>query len=139
MAFETGSAGIAFLAGRVLFGAILAFMGLNHFTDTDAMASYAEMKGVPAPRALVLLSGGTLVFGGLSIVLGAYPILGAGALATFFVVTTPKMHDFWTVEDPEARQNEMIHFLKNFALLGGSLVFLALASETWPYALGIGL
>lgn len=139
MVFETGVAGIALLASRVLFGAILAFMGLNHFTSTDAMAGYAEMKGVPAPRFSILLSGGMLVFGGLSIVLGIYPVLGAGALATFFVVTTPKMHDFWTVEDPEARQNEMIHFLKNTALLGTSLVFLALASEAWPYALDISL
>lgn len=139
MVAETGLAAVAFLLGRLVFGALMAFMGVNHFTNTDQMAGYAEMKGVPAPRAAVLLTGALLVLGGLSIVLGAYPLLGAAALVVFFVFTTPAMHDFWTVEDPETKQTEMTQFLKNAALLGGALAFLALASESWPYALNLGL
>lgn len=139
MAFESGSAALVFLIGRILFGAVIAYMGLNHFLNTDDLAGYAEMKGVPAPRAAVLLSGGTLLFGGLSIVLGAYPLLGAGALITFFVITTPKMHDFWNIDDPQMKQNDLINFEKNVALLGASLVFLTLASEAWPYALDLRL
>ena len=139
MVFETGSSSLVFLIGRILFGAVIAYMGLNHFLNTDDLAGYAEMKGVPAPRASVLLSGGTLLFGGLSIVLGAYPLLGAGALITFFVLVTPKMHDFWNIDDPQMKQNDLINFEKNVALLGASLVFLTLASEAWPYALGLRL
>lgn len=139
MVFETTTSALAFLGGRILFGGILAFMGLNHFTSVDDMAGYAEMKSVPAPRAAVLLSGGTLFFGGLSLVVGAYPLLGAGALVVFFLVVTPKMHDFWAFDDPEQAQNEMINFLKNVALLGGSLVFLTLAEMGWPYALDLRL
>jgi len=140
MAVElTGGNGVALLAARVLFGGVLAFMGLNHFMNADGMAAYAESKGIPGGKAAVLLSGGQLVFGGLLLVLGVYPAIGAGAIALFLLVATPTMHDFWTVEDPEAQQNEMTQFLKNVTMLAAALAFLVLASTAWPYAVGVGL
>jgi len=135
----TGAAGVAFLLARVLVGGVLAFMGLNHFLDVDAMAGYAEAKGLPAPRLAVLASGGTLLFGGLSVAAGVFPAVGAGALALFLLVATPTMHDFWSFEDPEQVQAEMTNFLKNVALLGATLGFLALSATEWPYAVGLGL
>jgi uncharacterized membrane protein YphA (DoxX/SURF4 family) len=136
MAIETTSA-VAFLAGRVLFGGVLAFMGLNHFLQADQMAGYAEMKGAPAPRLSVYASGALLIAGGLSVVLGVAPLLGAAALAGFLVVATPLFHDFWSVEDPEQQQQEMTDFLKNVALVGGALVLLAVSGGSWPFALGL--
>ena len=35
MVFEATAAGELFLLARLLFGGVLAFTGLNHFTDTD--------------------------------------------------------------------------------------------------------
>ncbi|WP_323677008.1 DoxX family protein [Halorubellus sp. PRR65] len=134
----TGIEGVALLVGRVLLGSVLAFMGLNHFLQTDSMAGYAEAKGVPFGRAAVLFSGGQLAFGGVLLAVGAYPVLAAGALASFFVVVTPMMHDFWAVPD-EQTQDELTGFLKNVGLLGASLVVLALAGQEWAYAVGIGL
>ena len=138
MVVETTAGGVALLVGRVLFGGVLAFMGANHFLHTDAMAGYAEAKGLPAPRVTVLASGLLLVLGGLSLVVGAYPTLGALAVVAFLVVSTPTMHDFWTVEDPETRQAEQTQFLKNVALTGGALVLFALGAATWPLALNLG-
>jgi uncharacterized membrane protein YphA (DoxX/SURF4 family) len=138
MALELTSAGeLVFLVGRLLIGGLFAFMGLNHFMDTDTMAGYAASKGVPAPRLSVLASGATLVFGGLLIVLGLYPAVGAGVIAAFFLVVTPKMHDFWNVEDPQQQQSEMTDFLKNAVLLGTSLVLLSLGTQAWPYAVSL--
>jgi uncharacterized membrane protein YphA (DoxX/SURF4 family) len=136
MAVETTSA-LAFLAGRVLFGGVLAFMGLNHFLQADQMTGYAEMKGAPAPRLSVYASGALLVVGGLSVVLGVAPLVGAAALATFLLVATPLFHDFWSVEDPEQQQQEMTDFLKNAALVGGALVLLAISGGSWPFALAL--
>ncbi|WP_254534744.1 DoxX family protein [Halomarina litorea] len=136
--FDTAFAGIVLLLGRVLFGGILAFTGINHFMQTEQMAGYAEAKGVPAAGLMVPFTGGMLVVGGLAIVLGVYPIVGAGALALFLLVSTPLMHDFWNAPE-EQQQTEMTQFLKNVSLLGGSLVFLALAGVEWPYSLGLGL
>ena len=137
MVFEATAAGELFLLARLLFGGVLAFTGLNHFTDTDSMAGYAEFKGLPAPRASVLLSGGLLIFGGLSLVAGVYPTIGAGALAVFLLASGLMMHDFWAVD--EDVQTEMTQFLKNVYGTGAAVAFLVAASVPWPYALNIGL
>ncbi|WP_435185366.1 DoxX family membrane protein [Halobellus sp. EA9] len=135
---DAGSNGVALLLGRLLFGLVLAFMGLNHFQSADQLAGYAEAKGIPAGRASVLFSGGMLLAGGLGIAIGAFPALSAGAIALFLVVSTPTIHDFWAVPE-EQQQSEMTNFLKNVALLGGALVFLALSGTAWPYALNVGI
>jgi len=88
-------------------------MGLNHFMDVDTMAGYAEFKGLPAPRFSVIASGLVLVLGGLGVAAGAFPVLAAGALAAFLLISAVTMHDFWSIDDPEERQSEMTSFLKN--------------------------
>jgi uncharacterized membrane protein YphA (DoxX/SURF4 family) len=129
--------GVAFLLGRILFGGVLAFMGLNHFLQREQMSGYADAKGLPAPGVAVLGSGALLVGGGLGIVLGAFPVLAAAGLAAFLVLSAVAMHDFWTVEDPESQQQEMTDFLKNVALAGGALVLLAVGGAAWPLAVGL--
>ncbi|MDX1748503.1 MAG: quinol oxidase, partial [Halobacteriales archaeon] len=47
--FASPGAAELFLLARVLFGGVLAFMGLNHFMNLEDMAGYAGMKGLPAP------------------------------------------------------------------------------------------
>lgn len=136
--FESSGAGIVFLLARVLFGGVLAFLGFNHFANADALTGYAQAKGLPAARLGVLASGGLLVLAGVAIVLGVFPALAAGAVAVFLLVTTPLFHDFWAVPEDQ-QQSEMTDFLKNTVMLGGALVFLALAGTAWPYALDAGL
>ncbi|GAB7093681.1 hypothetical protein JCM30237_08330 [Halolamina litorea] len=131
-----GAAGTIFLLTRLVFGLVLAFMGLNHFMDIEGMSGYAAAKGIPAPEFGVIASGVMLILGGLGIAAGVYPVIAAGALVTFFLVATPTIHDFWNAEDT---QGEMTHFLKNAALLGGSLAFLALGGTEWPLALNVGV
>ena len=138
MVVDAGIGAVLFLVARILVGGFLAFQGLNHFLNADAMSGYAQSKGLPAARASVLLSGGTLLFGGLGIVFGVFPALAAGAVVLFLLFATPLMHDFWAVPE-EQRQSEMTDFIKNVELLGAALVFLALSSEPWAYAIGLGL
>jgi uncharacterized membrane protein YphA (DoxX/SURF4 family) len=137
--FAAPGAAELFLLARVLFGGVLAFMGLNHFTNVDEMAGYAEFEGLPAPRLSVLASGGLLVLGGAGLVVGAFPVLAAGALATFLLVSAVTVHDFWTVDDPEEQQSEMTDFLKNVLAAGAAVGFLALGGAAWPYAVGAGV
>ncbi|MFW5917013.1 MAG: DoxX family protein [Halorubrum sp.] len=132
-------AGEFFLIGRILFGATLAFMGLNHFTDVDAVAGYAESEGLPAPRFSVVASGLVLAVGGLGIVLGAFPVIAAGGLAVFLLASAVTMHDFWSSDDPEERQSEMTSFLENVYGAGAAVALLAVGGTAWPYALGLGL
>ena len=44
------------------------------------------------------------------------------ALIASLIPTTVAGHPFWTIEDPAARAQQRIHFLKNSAMLGGLLL-----------------
>jgi hypothetical protein len=48
------------------------------------------------------------------------------------------MHDFWAVPDAET-EAEMTQFLKNAALFGASLLFLAVGDQAWGFAVDVGL
>lgn len=126
------------LVGRVLFGALLAFTGVNHFRNVDAMTGYAEHKGLPLPRVGVVGSGVVLVGGGVGIVAGIAPVLAAGGLAVFLLAAGVLFHDFWAAPEEE-KQNEMNHFIKNVAMAGGALVLLAAGPAVWTYGLGVGV
>jgi uncharacterized membrane protein YphA (DoxX/SURF4 family) len=128
---------VLLVVGRVLFGGVLAFTGLNHFTQTEQMAGYAEYKGLPAPTFSVLASGALLVLGGLGVIVGVFPVVAAIALAAFLLVSAVVMHDFWAVPDDQ-RQDEVNSFLKNVSLAGGSLVVAAVASSGWTLSIGVG-
>jgi uncharacterized membrane protein YphA (DoxX/SURF4 family) len=49
-------------------------------------------------------------------------------LAASLVPTTLAGHAFWTVDDPEQRKQQLAHFAKNLAILGG-LILAALPPE----------
>ena len=115
--------------GRLLYGGVLAFMGVNHFQNAEEMSGYAESKGIPAADLAVPFTGGMLLFGGLGITLWRLPRLAAGAIVTFFLGATPTMHDFWNAEEEE-QQDEMIQFLKNTAMLGAALSLLSVAGDS---------
>ncbi|WP_059010703.1 DoxX family protein [Streptomyces specialis] len=114
------------LIGRVLFVLVFLNSAIGHLTQSKAMAGYAQSKGVPAARAAVLGSGVLLLVGALSVLLGVWADLGALLLALFLLPTALLMHPFWKETDAGARQNEMIHFLKDLALAGAALALFAL-------------
>lgn len=134
----TGIESVLLVVARLLFGGVIAFMGLNHFLQLDQMTGYAQFKGLPAPKLSVAASGAVLVLGGLGIIVGVFPLVSALAVAGFLVISALMMHDFWAV-DEEDQQDEMTAFLKNIVMAGGALAIGALATQNWTYALGIGL
>jgi len=115
------------LVGRILFAFMFVASGLNHLTKAEAMAGYAAYKKVPAPKLANLLSGVLMLLGGLSIILGVYADLGALLLAILLVAMAVKMHDFWNAQG-EAKQPEMIGFMKNISMAGGALFLFAYAA-----------
>jgi|ERR1700728_764499 putative oxidoreductase len=123
----------AFLIGRIVFGGFFLYNGINHFKQKQALAQYAGAKDVPYPEAAVTASGVMLAVGGASIMLGVKPQIGTLAILGFLVATSPMIHDFWAAEDPQQKQNEMIHFSKNIALLGAALALAGI--EEWPLSL----
>ncbi len=126
------------LVGRIIVGAYYLFNALNHLVFAPGqLAEYAASKGVPLPLLAVIVSGLLLLIGGLSILLGIFPRIGVLALVVFFLPVTFWMHDFWAVQDPQARMIQMVSFLKNLALMGSALMFLAIP-EPWEPSLKLG-
>ena len=121
----------ALLFGRAIFGGFFLYNGINHFVNREMMQGYSSSKGVPYPEAAVAGSGAMLVLGGLSLLAGVRPKLGTSLIGAFLLGVTPKMHDFWNVQDSQQRMNEQINFSKNLALLGGALIASAVP-EPWP-------
>lgn len=116
-----------FRLGRLLYGGILLFMAVDGLQNAEERAQYAEAKGVPMPKYANMASQALLLLGGGGIALWRVPKLATSAVVTFFLGVTPAIHDFWAIDDPEQKQQETFHFLKNTALLGTALLLLGIA------------
>jgi len=126
----------AFLIGRLVFGGFFLYNGVRHLKERKQLAKYAEAKNVPMAEAVVAATGVVLIGGGTSILLGVKPKLGTAAIAGFLAGVSPVMHNFWAVEEPQQRMNEMINFSKNMALLGSALALMGV-DEPWPISVPI--
>jgi len=124
-----------FLVGRMMLGGFFVYNGINHFTQTQGLAQYADAKNVPNPEAAVRASGALMLLGGASLILGLKPKWGALSIIAFLATASPLFHDFWNAKDPQEGQQQLINFSKNMALLGAALS-LAGVEEPWPLSVG---
>jgi putative oxidoreductase len=118
--------GVVSVLGRVLLCTIFVMSAVgNKIPNFSGVAGYMAGEGVPAPQ--IMLAGAIvfLIAGSAAIVLGYKARLGAGLLLVFLALATYFFHDFWTQSDPQARQEQMIQFLKNVSLMGVMLMIVA--------------
>lgn len=120
---------ILLVIGRVLFALIFINSGIAHLTKLQAMTGYAQFKKVPAAKLSVIVTGLMLIIGGLYVALGVYADLGALLLAIFLVASAFMMHNFWTIQDEQAKQGETINFFKNLALAGAALIIFVMVGS----------
>lgn len=124
---------IVFLIGRIIFGGYFLLNAYNHLVKGGHMVGYAASKRVPSPKLAIVVSGILLLIGGISMVLGLYPLIGVIALVVFLIPVSFIMHAFWKIQDPMARMGERIAFQKNMALIGAALMMLAI-STPWIWS-----
>jgi uncharacterized membrane protein YphA (DoxX/SURF4 family) len=127
----------AFLIGRIIFGSYWLMAALNHFKNLNHMSEYAKAKGTPFPRVAVAGTAVLMLAGGLSMLLGVYPVAGIALLTVFLLGASVQIHSFWKVDDAQMKQIDLINFTKNMALIGALLMFLLLP-RPWPMSLGLG-
>lgn len=109
------------LLGRILLSMIFLASGVMKFLNWDATAGYMASEGMPLVHVLLPAAAVVELVGGCSVLFGWFTRWGALALVVFLIPTTLIFHDFWAVP-PEQMQNQMQHFMKNLAILGGLLV-----------------
>jgi putative oxidoreductase len=107
--------------GRAVLGGFFIYNGLNHLTNTEPLEGYAAAKQVQNPHTSVVGTGALMAAAGTSLLLGVKPKLGAVSLIGFLAVASAQMHDFWNSQNEQEKQNEVIQFSKNIALIGALL------------------
>lgn len=135
------------IIGQAIIGLFFVIAGVNQFFSLNQMKAYASSKGVPAVGIVIPLVATLLAVAGLAILTDpflSYDLLslgaGIGILST--AIITVIMHDFWRMADTDDHlmevrgkggsdahqlppmENEIFHFLKNIALIGGLFLLL---------------
>ena len=112
------------LAGRILMALIYLRSGFGKVTNFAATAGFMASKGMPMTEVLLV---GAIVFelgGAVMLALGWKMRWGALLLILFTIPATLVFHDFWAV-DAAQYQNQLNHFLKNVAMVGGLVYMMA--------------
>ena len=117
--------------GRFLLAFIFLFSGARKIMGYQATLGYMQSKGVfpamdvagyPLVEVLLMATIALEILGGLMLITGIGSRLAALALAAFTIVAGAIFHSFWTVSDAMQYANELNHFLKNVAIVGGLLI-----------------
>jgi putative oxidoreductase len=103
------------LIGRVLIGVLFLMAGLSKLGAPAATQGYITSVGLPAPFAAYGVAVLIEVVGSVLLIVGFQVRVVAAVLALFTLVTALFFHNNF------ADQNQMIHFFKNVAILGGLL------------------
>lgn len=121
--------------GRVCLAAIFLVAGTMKFLNWDATAAYMEAHHLPLVNILLPLAATAELAGGLALLFGGLTRWASVGLILFLIPATLIFHNFWAQTGMEA-QNNMHHFLKNVAIIGGLVMLIAfgpgpLSCDAW--------
>lgn len=103
------------LVGRILLAVIFLLSGVNKVFAPGPTQAYIAAAGLPVPLLAYIVALVVEIGGGVLLVIGWQTRWAALALAAFTLVAAFGFHSNF------AEQNQMIHFLKNVAIVGGLL------------------
>ena len=110
----------AMLVGRTLLAALFLIPGLRKLMATAATAGYFAKLGMPMPEVMVWVAIVIEVGCALLLILGWHARRAAWLLILFVAIATAMAHRFWEF-DAAQYNNQLNHFLKNLAIIGGLL------------------
>jgi putative oxidoreductase len=111
------------LVGRILLAAIFLIAGSRKVMTYAATVGYFTKLGFPMPEVMAVIAPIIEIGGALLLIAGWKSRYAAWLLALFVVIATFMAHRFWEF-DAAQYANQMNHFMKNFAIIGG-LLFVA--------------
>ncbi len=118
--------GLVSLLGRILLSGIFLMSAVgNKIPNFSGVVKYMSAEGIPFPQLMLVGAIVFLIAGSLSVTIGFKARWGAGLLLVFLILATYFFHDFWTVEDAQEKQQQIIAFMKNLSLMGAMLIIIA--------------
>jgi len=111
------------LAGRALMSAVFLVAGVRKIMFWGPQVAYFTKLGFPAPEFFTVIAVLIELGAGLALLVGWRTKWAAWLLALFVLIAAFMAHRFWEF-DASQMANQMNHFLKNLAIIGG-LAFVA--------------
>ena len=108
------------LIGRILLAAVFLVAGIRKVLGFAGSVGYFTKLGFPAAEAMTVLAIVVELGGGALLVLGWQARKAAWLMVVFVAVATLMAHRFWQFEAAQYA-NQLNHFLKNAAIIGGLL------------------
>jgi putative oxidoreductase len=106
--------------GRILLGVLFLVVGIRKIMFYSGSAAYFTKLGFPAPEVMAVLAILIEIGGAALLILGWQTRRISWLLILFVVIATAMAHRFWEF-DAAQYANQMNHFLKNAAIVGGLL------------------
>jgi len=111
--------------GRLLLSLPFVLGGFEAARDPGPRVGQAAAVGVKNPELAVRANGIIMVVAGLALASSRLSRRVAAVLALVLVPTTIAGHAFWKETDSEKRKEQITHFLKNLAMIGGLMEVMA--------------
>src|SRR5258706_563082 len=111
------------LVARALMSSVFLVAGIRKLMIWGPQVAYFTKLGFPAPEFFTVVAIVIEIGAGLALFVGWRTKWAAWVLALFVLVATCMAHRFWEF-DASQMANQMNHFLKNMAIIGG-LAFVA--------------
>jgi putative oxidoreductase len=108
--------------GRILLASLFLMSGASKLGAPAATMAYIASAGLPSAGVVYALTLVVEIGAGLLLLIGFQARLAAAVLALFTIAAAFLFHNNF------ADQNQIIHFLKNFAIAGGLLQIAAVGA-----------
>jgi uncharacterized membrane protein YphA (DoxX/SURF4 family) len=126
------------LLARPLLASAFVVGGVNALKNAPALASTAKpvvdrirpqlQKAAPQVKlpedtvTLVRINAAAQILAAAALARGRAPRLSSTVLAASLIPTTAAGHQFWNESDPQAKNQQRLHFFKNVSVLGGLVI-----------------
>jgi putative oxidoreductase len=121
------SGGVVPLLGRILISIVFILGGIGKITGFSMEEGMVAAKHLPMPAVALGIALVIELVGGLAVLLGLFTRLAAWILFLYLIPTTLVFHNFWAMQGMD-RIDNMIHFEKNLAIMGGLLILATLGA-----------
>ncbi len=120
------------LVARLMITGIFLASTVRKVMEFNDVAKGMEGVGIQQPQVMLLGAIAFLIIGSVSIIVGYQARLGALLLLVFLAAATYYFHAFWKLEpNTQGMKDEMIHFMKNIALMGTMVFIMANGAGPW--------
>jgi putative oxidoreductase len=112
------------LIARLGLGGLFLLFGIRSVLNFAGSVGYFTKLGFPAPEAMVVVAIVIQIVAGLALIIGWQTRWAAWLLVLYVLIAALMGHRYWEY-DAAQYANQMQHFFKNMAIIGGLLMLAA--------------